>query len=284
MGRYRKILVAVDGSEPSLHALREACRLSSFEKCWITVISVVPPYEGDLALVGVENVMAAMRQPFEKALSAAKELAQQEGALIKPVLEEGEPERTVTDLADAENFDLIVMGRKGTHGIEKALVGSVTARVIGYSQKDVLVVPRDSPVGLGRILLATDGSKYSRAANEKAIDFARSYGNELKILSVVNVHPDFYSEAPEILDKMVEKARKYVEAVKEQATSAGISTEGFVREGDTYKKIIDLAREMNVHIIMMGSHGRTGLKRLLMGSVAERVIGLAPCPVLIVKS
>ena len=83
---------------------------------------------------------------------------------------------------------------------------------------------------------------------------------------------------------MVEKAKKYVKAVKEQATSAGINAEGFVREGDTYKKIIDLAREMDVHIIMMGSHGRTGLKRLLMGSVAERVIGLAPCPVLIVKS
>ena len=284
MGRYRKILVAVDGSESSLYALREACRLSSFEKCWITVVSVVPPYEGDLALVGVNKVMASMRQPVEKALSAAKELAQQEGALIKPVLEEGEPDRRITDLADAENFDLIVMGRKGRHGIEKALVGSITARVIGYSQRDVLVVPKDAPLGLERILLATDGSKYSKAAIEKAIEFARSYGNELKVVSIVNVHPDFFSEAPEVLDNMVEKAKKYVEAVKEQATSAGVNTKGFVREGDTYKKIIDLARELDVHIIIIGSHGRTGLKRLLMGSVAERVIGLAPCPVLIVKS
>jgi len=145
MGRYKKILVAVDGSESSLHALKGACRLAIFEKCWITAVAVVPPYEGDLSLVGVKNVLAAMRQPFELGLSAAKEIAQQEGALVRPVLEEGEPDRTITDLADAEDFDLIVMGRKGKHGIEKALIGSVTARVIGHSQKDVLIVPVSLP-------------------------------------------------------------------------------------------------------------------------------------------
>jgi nucleotide-binding universal stress UspA family protein len=113
MGRYRRILVAIDGSEPSLHALRGACRLASFERSQITVVAVVPPYEGDLSLVGVKNVLAAMRQPFENGLSAAREIAQQEGALIRAILEEGEPDGTITDLADAENFDLIVMEEKG---------------------------------------------------------------------------------------------------------------------------------------------------------------------------
>jgi nucleotide-binding universal stress UspA family protein len=283
MGRYKKILVAVDGSESSLHALRGACRLATFEKCWITVVGVVPPYEGDLSLVGVKNVLAAMRQPFEIGLSAAKEIAQQEGALIRPILEEGEPDRVITDLADAENFDLIVMGRRGKHGIEKALVGSVTARVIGFSQRDVLVVPEDATVCLDRILLATDGSKYSNEATDKAIDIARSYGSMLKIVSIIDVPPDFFAEAPDIHDNMIKKAKGFVEDAKDRALSAGVRAEGFIREGTAYKKIIDLAKEQDAHIIIMGSHGRTGLRRLLMGSVAERVTGLAPCPLLIIK-
>ena len=89
MGRYKKILVAVDGSESSLHALRGVCRLADFEECHITVVGVVPPYEGDLSLVGVKNVLAAVRQPFELGLSAAKEIAEQEGVPFRPILEEG---------------------------------------------------------------------------------------------------------------------------------------------------------------------------------------------------
>jgi len=284
MGRYKKILVAVDGSESSLHALRGVCRLADFEECHITVVGVVPPYEGDLSLVGVKNVLAAVRQPFELGLSAAKEIAQEEGALFRLILEEGEPDRVITDLADAENFDLIVMGRKGKHGIEKALVGSVTARVIGFSRKDVLVVPEDASVSMDRILLPTDGSKYSNEATCKAIDLARSYGGMLKVVSIIDVPTNFFAEAPDIYDNMIKRARGFGEDAKDRALSAGVRAEGFVREGTAYKKLIDLAREQDVHIIIMGSHGRTGLRRLLMGSVAERVTGLAPCPVLIIKS
>jgi nucleotide-binding universal stress UspA family protein len=229
-------------------------------------------------------LMAAMRQPFENGLSAAREIAQQEGALIRAILEEGEPDGTITDLADAENFDLIVMGRKGTHGIEKALVGSVTARVIGFSQRDVFVVPEHATVCLDRVLLATDGSKYSNEATDKAIDFARSYGSMLKVVSIVDVPPSFFAEAPDIHDNMIKKARGFVEDAKDRAVSAWVSAEGFVREGTACKKILDLAKEQDVHIIIMGSHGRTGLRRLLMGSVVERVTGLAPCPSLILKS
>ena len=65
MARYRKILSAVDGSISSMHALRESFKFASNEKCWITVTSVVPSYVGDLDMVGVGNVMGAMRKPCE---------------------------------------------------------------------------------------------------------------------------------------------------------------------------------------------------------------------------
>lgn len=284
MGRYRKILVAVDGSESGLYALRQSFALATDEKSWITVVSVVPPFEGDLELVGVRDIRTALRHPCERALSAANAVAQTERALIKTVCEEGEIYERIVELADSENCELIVVGRKGTGHLEKAFVGSVTARVIGHSRRDVLVVPNNARVGWKKILVASDGSRNSKTASDRAIDFARSYGGQLKAVSVVDVPPEFYAEAPNALDDMIVRAKGYVRDISISAEAKGVETESFVGEGEAYQIITDIARREEVNMIVMSSHGRTGLKRLLMGSVAEKVIGLAPCPVLVVRS
>jgi nucleotide-binding universal stress UspA family protein len=284
MGRYRKILVAIDGSESSKHALRESFKLASDEKCWITVVSVIPLYEGDLGAMWINNVKEAMAKPCKLALSEAENIAKKERVLIKTVCEEGEIYERIVDLADAENSDLIVVGRKGIAGLQRTLVGSVTARVIGHSQRDVLVVPNDTSIGWKSILFATDGSKFSEAATDKAIDFAKSYGSELNVITVVDVTEEFMARAPGALEDLVKKAKSMVEDVKKKADSKGIKAESIVREGDAYKVIINVAKKQKANAIIMGSHGRTGLKRLLMGSVTERVIGHAPCPILIVKA
>lgn len=283
MGRYRKILVAVDGSPASLHALRESFKLAQNEGSWITVVSVVPPYSGDLDLVATGNVLMAMRKPYEEALSKAQEIADAKKVPIKTVCGEGEPHRRIVDLAETESFDLIVTGRRGLNRLERVLIGSVAARIVGYSSTDVLVIPGDTEVDWQKVLVATDGSKYSEAASRKAIDFTKSYSGELKILSVVDVPPEFFAESPKTVEELIKKAKGYVEDVKKQAEAEGVKSETFVREGEAYQVITNIAREQNVAILVMGSHGRTGLKRLLMGSVTEKAIGHTPCPVLVVK-
>jgi nucleotide-binding universal stress UspA family protein len=283
MGRYRKLLVAFDGSETSEHALRESFKLAVNEGSWITVVSVVPPYSGDLDMVAVGNVISAMRKPCEDALLKVKEIAGAEKVLVKTVYEEGEPYERIVDLADAENCDLIIMGRRGQRRLARALVGSVTARVIGYSRKDVLVVPKDAAVGWRKILVATDGSKYSNAAVAKAMDFAKSYGGELMVVSIVDVPSEFYAEAPKVVEDMARKAKGFVEEVRKQSEEFDIKTSIFTAEGEAYEVITRLAKDEKADVIVMGSHGRTGLKRLLMGSVAEKTIGHSPCPVLVVK-
>ena len=99
----------------------------------------------------------------------------------------------------------------------------------------------------------------------------------------MDVPAEFYAEAPQVVEDMIHKAKIYVEEVKKQAEASGVKAEAFVKEGEAYQAIVDLAKERDVNIIVMGSHGRTGLKRLLMGSVAEKVIGYAPCPVLVTR-
>ncbi|HTF99804.1 MAG TPA: universal stress protein [Nitrospirota bacterium] len=284
MGRYRKILVAVDGSPSSRNALQQAFRFALDEKCWITVTSVIPPYEGELESVGVKDLRAAIRKPCDEALAEARALAEKERALIKTVCEEGEVYERIVDLADAESCDLIVMGKKGLRPVEHMLVGRVTARVIGHSQRDVLVVPDGTVVGWKTIVMATDGSRYSVQATEHAISFAQSYGGELKVLSVVDVPTEFYAEAPQAVEDLVKKAKTYVAGVQKKAAEAGVKAETFVGEAETYQAITNLAREQKADIIIVGSHGRTGVRRLLMGSVTENVIGHASCPVLVVKS
>jgi len=284
MGKYRKILVAVDSSESSKNALHQAFKLANEEKCWITVTSVVPPYEGEIEILGVKDIRASLRKPCDDALAEVEKIARTERMLVKTVCEEGEIHERIVDLADAENCDVIVMGRRGIRRIERALIGSVTARVIGHTQRDVLVVPNGTVVGWKKIVLATDGSKFSEVAAKKAISFAQSYGGELRVVSVADVPAEFYAEAPKAVEDLVRKAKGFVADVKKQAEAAGIRTETFVGEAEAFEAITNLAKEQKADMIIIGSHGRTGLRRLLMGSVAEKVIGYAPCPVLVVKS
>ncbi len=281
MHMYKNLLVGVDGSDISLHALKESFKLARED---LLVVAVAPPYSGDLRPMGVTDIGALLREPCEVALSKASAMAEAEGVQIRPVCVMGEPYEAIVELAEDEGRDLIIMGVRGASFAERLFVGSTTARVIGLSSQDVLVVPDKASIGWERILLATDGSEYSRKATQRAIELVQCSGGSLKVLSVLEISPHIYAVAPEIAEEKIKLPKQYVEEVKQEAAARGIIAEDFVREAESaYEVIIDLAREKDIDLIVMGSHGRTGLKRLLMGSVTERVIAHAPCPVLVVK-
>ena len=282
MEGYSKLLVAVDGSESSLHALKEAFRLSPKG---VTAVAVAPPYTGDLRVMGVDNLKKMLREPCDTALAKAQEIAREEKAQVATACVQGEPYEEIVDLAEEKGCELIVMGVRGVSFLERALLGGTTERVIGYSSLDVLVVPLHGTVAWSKVLLATDGSSYSQGAVGRALDFVEAYGSELKVVSVIEVPPEIYGIAPELALEKAKKPRQYVAEVKRQAEARGIPVEAFLREAEfAYRVIIDLAHKQGVDLIIMGSHGRTGLTRMLLGSVTERVIGLAPCPVLVVKT
>ena len=284
MATFESILVYVDGSEASLHALKEALLLARTEKGKIMAVSVVPPYQGDLRFTGLGNIRALLKEPCDTALAEAMKMAETEGTSLTTACLEGEPHEEIVDLAEGENCDLIVIG-VGSQSMEKVFVmGSTTARVIGYSQVDVLVVPEKATIGWQNLLLATDGSKHSEKAAARAAAIAKSNGAELNIVSATDFVCELYAQAPEVGEALIKKARKTLDASKKHADLQDLKTECFVREGEAYKAIIDLAKEKATEMIVIGSHGKTGLKRLLMGSVVEKVIGNSHCPVLVVKA
>lgn len=283
MGRYNKLLVAMDGSEASKNALHQAFKLAFDEKKWITVAAVNPPYQGDLELIGVSNIEELLKGKGEKILEEAQQIAKEERASIKTRLEVGEPYEKIIEIAEEEKCELIVMGRRGITGFERALMGSVTAKVIGCFKGRTLIVPTDTSVGWKKIIVASDGSKHSEAAVREAINYAKSYGGSLNIINVVYTNDEVSATAPSLVESMVHKAREHLESLKALANSENVNADIFVKEGEPFQGITDLAEELGADTIVIGSRGTTALKRILIGSVTSRVIGLAPCPVLVVN-
>jgi len=278
--KYSRLLVGVDGSDASLHALQEAFKIST---SWVTVVAVAPFYEGDLRLLGVPKSDRIIREPCETALARAQELADEAGAVIQPLCARGEPHERLVRLAEAGSRDLIVLGSSGHNLLENLLVGSVTRRVIGFTSKDILVVPPKATVGWDKILIATDGSAHSRQAADRALELARLQGSELLVVSVLDFPAGIRGVAPVERLELLKICENQVAEVVTRAEGLNLQVEGFILEGVAYTAIADLAQEQQANLIVMGSHGKTGLMRLLMGRVTERVIGHAPCPVLVVK-
>jgi len=282
MANYRKILVAYDGSATARNGLAVACHLAKEDKSWIKVLTVLPGYAGDLELVGISNIKETIEGPGKKLLAEAQEIADHEDVHILKNMTQGEPYEKIVHVADDENCDLIVMGRRGQHQLERELVGSVTARVIGYTGKDVLVVPDGTTLTRKNILLATDGSSNSETAEDRAIELAKNHAASLTAISVVYTNDEYMALAPGIVEDLVRRAKKKLAGIVQKGGEAGVNMDTVVREGEAFEAITSLAREKEIDLIVMGSHGRQGLQRLLMGSVTERTIGYAPCPVLVV--
>ncbi len=137
MKGYRKVLIAVNGSR---EVLAQGLKLAGDERCWVTVVKVIPPFEGDLNLVGVKNIGDVFMSGGEKAIAEMKDTAHHEGALIKTRLEEGDVSRKIVEVAEEEQCDLIIMGTKKRSWIRKLLGDNVVEKVIHTAPCPVLVV------------------------------------------------------------------------------------------------------------------------------------------------
>lgn len=266
---FQNLLLATDCSEFSEGAIREGIRIAKRCSGRISVLAVVetnPEFEA-LAPGIVEKSELQTRAHME----AVKARAAAEGVECETIVHQGEePYRFVVKEAEKRRTDAIVMGRRGRKGLMRLLMGSQTARVIGHAPCAVLVVPRAASVEFNRVLIATDGSRFSEKAAAEAVGIARRCGSSVIGLSVAPIDEDMAA------------AEEHVRAVQSLAAAAGVPVETVTRKGRAFEGIAATAREKGADLIVIGSHGRTGVDRLLMGSVTERTIGLSECAVLVV--
>jgi nucleotide-binding universal stress UspA family protein len=137
-----------------------------------------------------------------------------------------------------------------------------------------------------RILVPTDGSTGVDRAVEHAVDLARTYGAQLHVLNVVNVASlSVEANSQAVIDQLEEQGEELTYQVAEQATDAGVEdvvTE--VTHGIPHQTILEYADERGMDLVVMGTHGRTGLEHYLLGSVTEKVVRSSDVPVLTVRA
>jgi hypothetical protein len=269
--RMEKLMVATDGSKYSESAIREAINLAKICSSNLIAVSVVKTnLEFDSVL---PQFVEKAEQDAIKHLESVKAQATKEGVnCITVVSLSEEPYEDIVRHASRNNVDMIIMGTHGKTEMKRLMMGSVTALVIGHAPCNVLVLPLNAKVECKNVLIATDGSKYSDSAASEAIGIAKRCGSSLIVISVASSDADLGS------------AINNVNKVSKIAEEEGIKVKSVVAKGKPYEAIVETSKQKEVDLIVVGSHGRTGLTRLLMGSVTERVIGHAEAAVLVVKA
>lgn len=155
------------------------------------------------------------------------------------------------------------------------MLGHATATVIGAAHCNVLVVPRAAQIEGRRIILATDGSRPAEAAAVTGMRLAQACKTPITAVSVTTP-----SHGPE----RRAEAEQAVQRVVKHMKTEGIEAEGRVPHGRPDEMVVSVAYEQNADLIITGSHGRTGLDRVLIGSTTERILNQTPSAVLVVKT
>ncbi len=276
-----KILVCTDDSPPSHGAVKAGLELGRTCHCQVHLLQVVElaafvEYSQPESLAIPPQVMtdllAIRQEKARESLAAWQKQAADQGVQLQIHLRLGANVlQEIMDAVQEISPDLILIGRRGHSGLARLLLGSISARVIGHSPVNVLLVPKEAPLRFDKLLVASDGSPFSAAACREAFRLAAH--TKASLLALAVAHGDLAGAA----------AADIVLNLKAEADRRALPLETLALSGRPYQVILEVAQQRAVDLIILGSHGRTGLPRLLMGSVTERVIGQSLCPVLVVK-
>ena len=289
-----KILLAIDSSEFSEVLIKEVAARPWPAGSVVFVLTVVDLFALTYS-VGYLEPFVKNENDAAWALvqSVAERLAAKGIETVNQVVE-GYPATSIVEQAKHWNVDFVFVGSHGHGGVARFFLGSIAKEVVRNAHCSVEIVRRigvEEEAAGKRVLLATDGSAYSEAATRSVAERPWPKGTEFKIVSVVEqMIPamDPWFSAGEVIGRMLDQNKKHCEeAVRSTykvVADAGFAAITSVLAGTPKWRIIDEATEWKADIVVLGSHGRRGLTRLLLGSVSEAVAMNAPCSVEVIRS
>lgn len=296
----RRILVPTDFSERARQALPHALWLAEEFDAELHVLHALvlhgdDPGRTEGAFPDLDEAHAQLRQwAAERMEESVADVdvsrirvveAQERGLAAAP---------TIVEYAEDHEVDLVAMATHGRRGVRRMLLGSVAEEVLRTAGCPVLTVrpDEDGPPGRGgppeKILVGVDFSEHSELALASAGRLARHFGAELDVLHVIaelGIPDPYFADAAQ-LRALTKAARDRVpEALAETADRVlgDVEVGTHMEVGTPAATIAEFAEEEGSGLIVLGSHGRTGMRRIFLGSVAEAVVRQAPCPVLTVK-
>lgn len=297
--RLKSILVPVDFSMPSKNALEYALPLIEQFGAKLTLMHVVEP--GPLPAFATAFPPPMAKDDAADMCLNQLELLIKQNALdpkrVKTVVCRGRAAYEITSMARRLKADLIIMSTHGCTGLKHTFLGSTAERVVRHAPCPVLVVRNQPPLLAGKnshlkldkILVPLDFSDCSLFALKYSTALAREFHASQSLLHAV--HPDYYFSNSDFdvinYAMLMEYTRKaglnQMKALLKHRHFAGLNVSGEVHVGHPITEILNAAKRRDVDLIVLSTHGRTGLKRVLLGSTAENVIRLASCPVLVVR-
>jgi len=258
------------------------------------VLHAADPHSAVHHLPNLEEIQAILQRAAASAL--AEDIAPHADGTLRIVeVQRRAPfaGEAILNYAEEIGADLIVMGTHGRRGLSHLLLGSVANEVVRRAPCPVMTV-RPRPDGahlraIDRILVPVDFSKAANAALAAARDLAVAWTATLDVLHVIEetVMPAFYAAGVTSLLQLDPEIRTRCQAELsrrvERLGGPSVVANAHVREGKAAQQIVAFAAEQASDLIVLATAGRTGVERLLLGSVAEKVVRLAPCPVLVVR-
>lgn len=290
----RHVVAATDFSEAAAVGLAWAARIARTHGARLTLVhAVAPPMPvADFAAPPL-HVDQELRDSAQKRLEQSLEEATLDGVDAEAALRDGTPSQAVNELAREVHADLVVVGTRGLTGFRHLLLGSTAERIVQKCPAPVLSVhpedgePDDPP---RTILVPTDFSEDADAALRAAQRTLSEAGPETRVLllHVFHIPAEYRSYGPsgsffEFTEELGETLRERIEELAKPFRDQGLTVDPIVAEGIPAEVIVRIAEEWDVDLIAMGTHGRSGLAHLLLGSTAERVVQHADCPVLTVR-
>jgi len=264
-----RILVAADGSQES-------------ENAFGAVMPLVRAYRPEVAVLHVLEDPDASFSPPANVAKACRAL-RKSGVNAHLEIREGRAAEEIARLA--AKADLLVMSTHGRGGWEGVVLGSVTQEVIRRVEVPILVTrPGMAAAEWTRMLVALDGSPRGERILDDVIPLAERLHIKVELLQAAMppITPGGLGEIPGV--RIEENPLPYLDAVRARLASRGIDVSTRVAEGRAGTQILAEAARGGASLICMTTHGRTGLPRILMGSIADEVLRHAPCPVLLRRS
>jgi nucleotide-binding universal stress UspA family protein len=293
-GRLRTIVAATDFSPAAATAVGWAVEIARPLGARIELVHALtlPLPTEDMVRPGPDFLDQLERAATETLGDEVRKLRAQ-GIDVTPILRLGQPSQVIVDLAQALPADLVVVGTRGFTGLRHLLLGSTAQRVVHHAPCPVLSVHPDSvpPRPISTILVPTDFSEDAQLAAHTAHRLLAHLEKDARLILLHAYHLPIeytaYGPIPMALDFMKDagfEAEERLADAAEPLRREGLDVTTVAREGFPPDIIAEEARKHGVDLVAMGTHGRTGLRHLLLGSTAERVIRGAPCPVLTVRA
>jgi Universal stress protein UspA and related nucleotide-binding proteins len=283
---YDDILLPFDGSDGAAAVLSHAADLARFADATVHVLFVADTSRDSVTVIDGETV-DALAQKGETVVTEAAETLAAAGVDHETDVVQGNPAPAIAEYAERAAHDLVVMPTQGREGVSRYLLGSVSEKVVRLSSVPVLTA-RMRPDELltfpyEDVLIPTDGSPAATDAVEHGLRLAASLDATVHGVSVV----DESTFGPD--DHVLSAGREAVaedalDDLAAAATEHGVSTvERHVERGAPVEAIVDQIRTNGAHAVVMGTTGRRGTERVLLGSVAEQTVRSAPVPVVTVR-